>query len=184
MTDLKTPWWMPVVGVLLFASAFAALGWVVRGAVADKEMATAEKGWEKAERSRAEALATTLTTAQNRGDQLALQVNDLSNTLSLFAEEKNREIARLATGRRCLDAGLVRVLNRSPDGQSAGAVSETAGQPVRTDATAAADPDDGAFASDADVAGWVNTCRTRYDACRGRLDAIRQFYDGEQAHAR
>lgn len=184
MTDLKTPWWMPVVGVLLFAAAFAALGWAVRGAVADADLTNAKKTWETEEKERAEATVKALSTAQMRGDQLALQVNDLSNTLSLFAEEKNREIARLATGRRCLDADLVRVLNRSPDGQSAGAVSETAGQPVRADAAAAADPDDGAFASDADVAGWANTCRTRYDACRGRLDAIRQFYDGERAHAR
>ncbi|NHC05907.1 hypothetical protein [Azonexus fungiphilus] len=184
MTDLKTPWWMPVLGTLLFAAVFAGLGWAVRDAVADADMATAEKGWAKAEKSRADRLATTLTTAQKRGDQLALQVNDLSNTLSLFAEEKNREIARLATGRRCLDAGLVRVLNRPTDSQSAGAVPETAGQPVRPDAGAGADPDDGAFASDADVATWANTCRTRYDTCRGRLDAIRQFYDGEQAHAR
>lgn len=185
MNPTNLPWWLralvAVILPLVFVGVLAALGWAVRGVVADREIADLKTSWAATEKSRAEAQAATLTDAQQRGDLLARQLNDLSNTLTLFAEEKNREISRLATGRRCLDADLVRVLNHStPASQSGGAVSEAAGQPVRTAAATAADPDDGRFATDADIAGWANTCRTRYDACRGRLDAIGQFYGEPQ----
>lgn len=168
---------------ILLAVGFAA-GWLVNGwrlgvQIFDQKILAADT-----EKARAEKAASRLSEAQQRGDRLAFQVNDLSNTLTLFAEEKNHEIARLATGRRCLDAGLVRVLNRSPNDQSEQRLPEAAGQSVRAAAATAADPDDGQFATDADIAGWANLCRTRYDTCRGRLDAIDQFYAGEDRHGR
>lgn len=80
-------------------------------------------------------------------------------------QEKTDALNRLATGRRCLDAAVVRVLNDERPAQP-DALPETGGEPVPV-----------RFATDADVGRWAITCRSAYDTCRGRLDAIRRFYE-------
>jgi len=49
-------------------------------------------------------------------------------------------------------------------------VPAPAGQPAGADA---------AFATDTDVAEWAAHARRSYDTCRGRLDAVRDFYQEE-----
>lgn len=82
--------------------------------------------------------------------------------------EKDREIRRLTTGRPCLSAPVVRLLNLSADSQP-GAVST---------AVAGADAGDAGFASDTDVAQWARLCRDRYDTCRGYLSELRLYFQG------
>ncbi len=161
---------------LAMAVAMFASGWLVESWRMEREIARLQGAQAKAEAAAEKAHSERLADANSRGDQLALQLAGYQETLSAFAEEKNREIARLTTGRRCLDSAAVRLLNQPSGLKLGGLVPEAAGIVVRTDAAAPADPDDRAFASDGDVASWITTCQTRYDACRGRLQAIADFY--------
>lgn len=169
-----------LVGVLCFAAGWKTNGWRQEASLADLK-----KNWSAAVARTANEHARKLAAANVRGDELTLQLAERENALNTLEQEKNNEIARLVTGRRCLDAAVVGVLNRERAGQPARAVPQAAGGAVRADGDTAAGADDGSkaerYATDADVAGWIGTCQTRYDACRGRLDAIRRFYAGESA---
>jgi hypothetical protein len=43
----------------------------------------------------------------------------------------------------------------------------------------AADAAHGAIATDTDVAGWINSAQKQYEVCRGRLNALIDFNEGE-----
>lgn len=163
--------------IAAIAAAIFGLGWTVEGWRKDAEIALIKASHAEATEKAATENAVALDNARHRGDQLALQLAGWENTLTAFAEEKNREIAKLLTGRRCLDAGVVRVLNRqSGAAQLSGSVPQATSLVLRPDATPAAPADDGAFATDADVTQWVGLCQRSYDTCRARLDAIGNFY--------
>lgn len=83
--------------------------------------------------------------------------------------------ARIATlsGRPCLDAGTVRVLNDTGLPVDGGAA---AGEPSRPAAAAATGADD-RVASDVDVAGYIALCRTRYGEVKSQLDQILDIED-------
>ncbi len=100
----------------------------------------------------------------------------------LLAEQQTREvkheIQRVAVGRPCLSGELVGVLNRAPGIAPGGA--ELPADPGRAvDAAAAVAAADGArgapYVDDADVAGWIADAAGLYDACRGRIDALRTW---------
>ena len=79
------------------------------------------------------------------------------------ALEHAREIKRLTTGRPCLNAGTVRLLNEPAIGLRTPVLPAPASGAAAADAPAA---------SDTDVAGWIDGTRHQYDACRSRLDAL------------
>lgn len=161
----------------VIAAALFAAGWAVEGWRKGAEIALIQKAHAEATEKAATENAVALSNAQRRGDQLALQLAGWESTLTTFAEEKNREIATLLTGRRCLDSDVVRVLNRqSGAARLGGSVPQAPGLVLRPDVAPAAATDDGAFATDADVAGWVGLCQRSYDTCRARLNAIADFY--------
>ena len=183
--------------VLLLASAVAGLaGWTANGWRYETKLSTLKSTHATATAKAATAHAEALAKANERGDRLLLEKAATENTYNETLREKNDEIARLTTGRRCLDARVVGVLNRdgaAPNGRPA---SQAAGVPVRPDGPVAGgaderkeavrkdDTDDEQFATDADVAGWINRCRTRYDICRGDRDRIRRFYDASDIGGR
>ncbi|MCL1861844.1 MAG: hypothetical protein FWG52_10005 [Proteobacteria bacterium] len=88
-------------------------------------------------------------------------------------KEKDDKIRKLTSGRLCLSSDIVRMLNE----RSAAHVSAATGEPSRADAGTSPDPDDGQWATDADVAIWARHARTQYDACRNRVNAMRSFYE-------
>lgn len=161
-----------VIAALIFAAGWAVEGWRMGKKISDIEKTHVESQL-KSSAENTQALAS----ANARADVLALKLAGWEVTLNAFAEEKNREISRLVTGRRCLDAGVVRVLNREIiPSRSGGALSQTPGLVLRPDAAATAPADDREFATDNDVAQWVGVCKRSYDACRGRLEMISDFY--------
>jgi hypothetical protein len=86
------------------------------------------------------------------------------------AEEHTREIKRLTTGRPCLNAGTVRLLNSST-GIWPVSLPETASRPAAEDAAAA---------TDTDVAEWIDHAIRQYDTCRDRLGALIDYEQGDQ----
>ncbi len=160
---------LPIVicGALFFMGAAGAAALV--SAHKNAEIETLKRTHAEAEAAAAAAALERLQQAQARGDELAQQLAAAETTLQTQAEEASREIARLTTGRRCLDGAVVRLLNAS-QGIRLGTVPPAAGQPAAAD---------GAAASDTDVAQWARVCRTGYDTCRARLDALIGYHEGK-----
>lgn len=148
------------------AAAIFAAGWAVEGWRKDAEIARIERAHTKQRADDLQQHLDDLTAAEALGRELVTRLADSENALQTLAQEKDHEIRRLTTGRRCLDSAAVRVLNRTASLKPA-AVPEAASEPLRPDA---------AFATDTDVGIWIGICQRGYDTCRGRLAAIADFY--------
>ncbi len=168
------------IGVFIAALVIFAAGWGAQGWRKDAEIARINTDAATAKSKAAGEALDRLIAANQRGDALALQLNGWQATLTQFALEKNHELARLTTGRRCLDSAAVRVLNR-PEPQLGRSVPQAAGLALRADGGSSSRADDGSFSTDADIAGWIGLCQRSYSTCRARLQLIADFYDGERS---
>lgn len=149
------PRWIDVALAVVLAGLLFGAGWVTNG-------------WRK-DAQRSDALndaLTKLTVAQKTNEKLVADLAFLEDARTQLAEEKDLEIRRLTTGRRCLDAAVVSVLNSD----AAASLPQAEPEPV---------PADGTFATDTDVGLWARICRDRFDTCRNRLNAINAFYKEE-----
>ena len=162
-------------------------GWTANGWRLDTKISTLKKDHAEAVAKSEKDYGDRLASAIGAADKLLTEKVKRENTFDQTLREKNDEINRLTTGRRCLDAGVVGVLNQSigsaPNGWP---VAKAAGLSLRTDAGTATGADErkggepdaeGPYATDTDVAGWINLCRTRYNACRADRDDIGRFYE-------
>lgn len=168
-----------VIAILVVCAAFLA-GFQVESWRADKRISQAETAAQKRYSDAATENLRKLVTAQETGDFLLARTTGLEETIRAFAEEKNHEIAKLTAGRACLGGAVVRVLNSTQGaGGRAGLVSQAAVDAVSAAAAVGQDPDQqGDFATDTDVAIWISQCQRGYETCRGRIQAINDFYEG------
>lgn len=93
-------------------------------------------------------------------------------TLNAKLGDARAQIATLS-GRTCLDAGTVGVLNTTGVLERGAA----AGEPASAASSAAAPAGDRPAASDVDVAGYIAACRTRYAEVKNQLDQILDIED-------
>lgn len=156
---------MLAVAALIFAAGWAVEGWRMGAEIARIKQAQAGAIARAASKNAAD-----LAAANQRGDALSLQLAGWENTLTAFAQEKERELSRLTVGRPCLDRAVVGLLNQPTGLKQPRPVPETASESVRADA---------AFATDTDVGTWISGAQRSYETCRGRLNAIDEFYAGE-----
>jgi hypothetical protein len=159
------PGWVKALLLAVLTLAFGA-GWAVNGWRLGAALAQQKTDHANALEKAARQAVDRINDAQRRNDALTAALTRAENQRIALAQEKDREIRRLTTGRRCLDAAAVRVLNYSASART-DALPEAVSEPVSADA---------AFATDTDVGLWARTCRDSYDTCRGRLDAIADFY--------
>ncbi|MCL2345152.1 MAG: hypothetical protein FWC58_04805 [Desulfobulbus sp.] len=157
--------------VVALAGLLFAAGWTVNGWRKDLEI-----GRIQAEQQKQQGLALNdalfrLDAARKRGDALESRLAEAEAIRKTALEIHAREIKKLSTGRPCLDAGLVRLLN---DPAAAGPAAD----PVPAPAGGAV-AEDGAAASDTDVALWISGAKGQYDACRDRLDALIDWHTGK-----
>ncbi len=156
-----------LIAITIAVAAFCG-GWLGQGWRLKAEITRIEAEHAKAMRI---ALERALET-EREGDAIALRVLELEAEAITRGREKDDEIRKLTSGRLCLSADVVRLLN---DRGSASLPAPTGGA-ARTDVGVAADPDDGQWATDEDVAIWARFANDQYDACRARIDALRGFY--------
>lgn len=165
------------VAILIVAILIFVAGWMVEGWRKDAQIADLKRAAAAVQVTAMTAAATELRLAVARGDALAGKVSAMENERNSLALESQHEIHRLTRGQPCLNSAVVGVLNRPmrPDRDR----EKAASQPVSTAAAPAADPvDNGAsFATDTDVAIWAAACRHGYETCRGRLQAIADFFE-------
>jgi len=163
---------------LLWTALATGAGWLV-GSEREVDRCTARITTIKAEqasneRDAAQTALDRLQQAQARGDALESRLATAEAARKTTQEEHAREIKRLTTGRLCLDAGTVRLLNE-PAGAGVATLSAPAGGAVAAGAAAA---------SDTDVALWIDGAKRQYGTCRDRLDALIDWHEGEQAGER
>lgn len=140
-------------------------------AVALTHLAAYAFGWQAHARDEAERRATSRAALieleakyRKQGEQHAEVVRILNEDL----DEAHAQLARLTTGRRCLDAPAVRVLNRT------GRVPAPAARADETPTAPEGPPDDGPeqYATDFDAAAAIAECRTQYAAVADQLNKI------------
>lgn len=154
---------IPTTAIACLASAaIAAAGsWVWQANSYEAKLADMRGSIAESDRLRARAAATALQSAQVRGDVLTRDLLAREALINRLSKEKRDALSRLTTGRPCLSADAVGVLN-----DQAGAGT---GMPQATGSSASTD---GGFATDADVGQWAAAAIAAHDTCRHRLDAL------------
>lgn len=104
-----------------------------------------------------------LQRANERADVLQSALDKTEQKLSTTQKEMQREIKLNTTGRACLNARTVRLLNDDTHDNQPASLPTTTGQPAEEDAAAA---------TDTDVADWIAIAKTQYATCTARLDAL------------
>lgn len=153
-----------VIAAIIAIACFSA-GWLTEGWRKDSEIARLERAYAEQRADDIQQHLDDITEAEEVGRRLSARLAAAEADRETLTQEKTDALRRLTTGRRCLDADAVRVLNAAslkPTG-----VPDAAYQPVSADA---------AFATDTDVGLWAAQARRAYDTCRGRLQAIADFY--------
>lgn len=125
----------------------------------------------KAERSvwlvneaKAAALAAKQAKEQQvKSDALTAKLMTQQKTINKLSKEKNDALYKITTGRDCLSARVLGVLNRG-----ASALPETAQLPAGTDT---ADPA-AASATDTDVARWITDAQQQYSQAAAQCNAL------------
>ncbi len=167
---LPLPWCAALVAVV-FAVGTAAGGYVgrapLRAELANTRADMAELRSTHAEAARLAALAAAkgLQQAQARGDALTHTLARRQEQIDQLHKDKRDALKRLTTGRACLSADAVRLLN------TANSTEPARPEPVSTPpgGVAAAGA---AFATDADVGQWAIAAHAQYSECSGRLAAL------------
>ena len=154
--------------IIAAAAACFGAGWAVEGWRLHAQIAQIRSEHAVADQQRAENNLAAVVTGQQRGDALVERVATEENARTQSQQEKTHELRRLTTGRPCLAGTVVRLLNM-PDGIKPGFISQAASESVPADAGAA---------TDSDVAAWIGQCSRGYETCRGRLQAIHDFFGG------
>ncbi|MFZ6687523.1 hypothetical protein ACO0K0_07225 [Undibacterium sp. SXout11W] len=101
--------------------------------------------------------------ANERADSLQIALDITEQKLSITQLEMQREITLNTTGRACLNARTVRLLNDNTTGKQSTALPTSTSEPVAQDA---------AVATDTDVATWINNTKAQYGTCTARLAAL------------
>lgn len=155
-----------VIVALLLVVVFGA-GWGAQGWRKNSEISKLKAGVQADKARAAQETLVRVASANKRSDDLSTQLAKAEAARQTLALEHFREIKRLTTGRACLSGAVVRLLNEPTGMRIDGAVPKAISEPVR---------DDAAVATDTDVALWADFARRAYDTCRGRLQAIADFY--------
>lgn len=159
-----------LVGVVAFAAGSAV--WTVARAPLLVQLAEIERDHSRQQLRASEDAINRLQVANARGDELTQTLLQREDQIKQLSREKRDAIAEATTGRPCLGASALRLLNGAPGINVAGMPAPT-GSAAAAGATATADPDaQGLVATDTDVAGWSVDAGAQYEVCRGRLDAL------------
>lgn len=163
MPGLIRPLLLALVAAALFAAGWAANGWRKNAAIAALETAHAARREADLRQN-----MDYLIEAERQGEVLSARAAAAEAARDTALQETQNALRQATTGRPCLSAGAVRLLNApgaahlKPPGLPA-----PAGQPAGADA---------GIASDTDVVLWAAHARRSYDTCRGRIAAVAEFY--------
>ena len=159
-----------LIAALAVAAAAFGAGWTVQGWRGSAALAALQTQHAQAAQATTEANARHLVRVWERGDELANSLASQQSRITQLHQEHTHAIKRLTTGRACLSADLVRVLNTTDPAATdrPDALPPPTSSPAATDAPA--------FATDADVSTWAATARRDYAECAARLGALIEWH--------
>lgn len=172
---------LATLGTLTGLALGGVAGWQLADALGAKRLAQCEHARADERAKAATAAARRLQAAQAAADTAVRQEAARRHAAEHQTRETQRALYRLTTGRPCLSGPAVGLLNAAP-GIAPERLPQPAGGPAHPPAAAAAHPGQPG-ASDRDVAGWIADAAGQYDACRGRIDALRAWSEAI-AHGR
>ncbi|NVM78886.1 hypothetical protein FHW83_004717 [Duganella sp. SG902] len=145
------------------------------------QLATHQVNDARADAATAEAGRVRLKEAVTRANKLEKALAESETQYRKLAQEQRNALKSHTTGRVCLDAGAVRVLNATATtpGDASHGLPDADVHAAATSSAAAADPDveeSGAEATDDDVAGWAVTVKEQYGVCRSRLQRLIDWF--------
>lgn len=159
------PWLMVIIACCVFL-----LGLKMGYAIGDANVAKLEKTQVEADRDVVKSALERLVASQIRADGLEKRLAESESHRLTQAQEHQREIKRLTTGRPCLNRGTVGLLNRSTGIQPAAMPQSPSRAPA----------EDAGTATDTDVAEWIDHAIRQYDTCRDRLGALIDYHQGDK----
>ncbi|MBL0353602.1 MAG: hypothetical protein IPP03_13450 [Dechloromonas sp.] len=152
--------------VVAIAALLFFAGWEVNGWRKDADIADIKSAQASANEAAARQNLDALVEAERQGEMLSARATAAETARDAALQETQNALRKTTTGRPCLNPGTVRLLNDAT-GLKHPALPAPAGEPALADA---------GTASDTDVAFWIAYARRSYDTCRGRIDAIADFY--------
>lgn len=161
-----------VAAVMLVLAVGAVVGINMGKAPLERQLAQQQQKHLQDQLAQQQRATQTLQAAQQRGDDLTRQLAQAQAQITQLSESQRHAINRVTAGRACLGAAAVSLLNH-PDVPAPGADAAAA--------SSAADAS-GPAATDADVLGWAITASASHEQCRTRLDALIDWYEGNNDH--
>ncbi|MYM32246.1 hypothetical protein GTP58_28330 [Duganella sp. CY15W] len=145
------------------------------------QLATHQVNDARADAATAEAGRVRLKEAVARANKLEKALADSEIQYRKLAQEQRNAVKPHTTGRVCLDAGAVRVLNATvaTPGDASHGLPGADVDAAATSAAAATDPDveeSSGEATDDDVAGWAINVKEQYGVCRSRLQRLIDWF--------
>jgi hypothetical protein len=159
----------------IVAAAFAA-GYGLKARLAQAEIARLEATHAQEREAAARAAADRLAKSDAANRKLQAELTRRETAFNRRLKEAKHEIDSLSTGRECLPGALRLRINAAIAGDD---VPASAAATNGSAAAAAADP---GGATDREIADWALEAARLYDACRARIDAIREW--DEATHGR
>jgi len=160
---------LPIIAAASFLAGFAAgYAWEHRARLA--EVAEMRADIAAREAAAAEEARRRVEAAQRAADQ-AIAVRDKRiAALETTTRRLRHDLENATTGRACLSADARGLLQQSP--AFGLKLPSTTGSALAAPAAAAADS---GYSTDTDIAGWILDAASLYEACRARIDALRQW---------
>jgi hypothetical protein len=118
-----------------------------------------------------------LLAAQVRGDRLSTRLLSAEHQINQQRGELNHALNQATTGRPCLGAAALRLLNQAP-GISVDQLPTAPSGAVATGASLASDSGDSTApaSTDTQVASWIADAGSAFEVCRTRLDALIEWH--------
>lgn len=163
------------VGIIVAGLALAAagwLGWSTGRAPLLTQLADQDNAHTREKLRTFERTAEVLQAAQDRGDALTITLAARQADIDQLSKEKRNAIAKVTTGRACLDGAALRLLSTAPGLRVIG-ITQAPGIAAAAGAAVAPDTDiTGIVSTDADIASWAIDAGAQHEVCRARLDAL------------
>lgn len=158
------------IGLAVVALGCAGLGWFVGRAPLQVQLAQQTTAHAQEQVQLIRRTVAALQAAQAHGDALSAGLLQQQTQIDQLKSEATRAIKKATSGKPCLNAPALRLLNTAP-GLGVRDLSPATGS-----TPAAGEP----FATDTDVAFWIVDAGAAFETCRTRLDALIDWHTPTQ----
>ena len=155
--------WLVTGAILMVCGAMSGMaGWNLGRSPLQVQLAKLSADHAAEKQQLAQHAFEALQAAQTRGDALSTGLLTQQTQINQLKTQARHAITQATTGKPCLNAPALRLLDRAPGIDIRGL------PPAPGRAVAAGE----SFASDTDIAVWIVDAGAAFEVCRARLDAL------------